>query len=109
MRNIDWIELQLDRNLRCIFIGYSTEQQGWKVYDVNTSKTHVSRDVKFDESRFTLASALSTHKHEQKQETYPPDYDGSESYITTWTSSDERQQTKHLHFDTYFKQVVLPE
>ena len=34
---------------KCIFIGYSLEQKGYKCYNPSTHELHVSRDVIFDE------------------------------------------------------------
>ncbi|CAH9098391.1 unnamed protein product [Cuscuta epithymum] len=39
------------KSIRCIFLGYSTTQKGYKCYNPSTSKTFVSRDVKFIEDQ----------------------------------------------------------
>ena len=36
---------------KCILVGYSLEQKGYKCFNPSTSKVHVSRDVVFEESR----------------------------------------------------------
>ena len=78
------------------------------VYDMDTRKVHVSRDVKFDEEQFTLAKTLSRHalnKQRNEQEPFKePHYDGSETSIKSSKPLD-----KHEHFDTYFEREVLPE
>ncbi|KAL5831145.1 hypothetical protein ACOSQ4_016499 [Xanthoceras sorbifolium] len=40
----------------CIFVGYPTGQKGYKLYDMETKKFFVSRDVKFHESIFPFSS-----------------------------------------------------
>lgn len=40
----------------CIFIGYPTGQKGYKLYDLETKKFFVSRDVKFCETTFPSLS-----------------------------------------------------
>ena len=35
------------RVIKCVFMGYSTTQKGYKCYDLVLQKLHVSRDVKF--------------------------------------------------------------
>lgn len=37
---------------RCVFVGYSYIHKGWKLYDLETHKYFVSRDVKFLENTF---------------------------------------------------------
>jgi len=98
---------------KCIFVGYSTEQQGWKLYDVNTRKIHVSRDVKFDETSFTLANMLS-QQTPGKVEWDMPQYDDTNIYLNkpnaSINTSNNLQTSSNTyeHFDTYFEQQVLP-
>ncbi|GER36812.1 F-box family protein [Striga asiatica] len=40
------------RSRRCVFVGYSSGQKGWCVYDLDSRTFLVSRDVKFCESEF---------------------------------------------------------
>ncbi|KAL5841854.1 hypothetical protein ACOSQ3_012457 [Xanthoceras sorbifolium] len=40
----------------CIFVGYPTGQKGYKLYDMETKKFFVSRDVKFHETIFPFSS-----------------------------------------------------
>ncbi|KAG7556889.1 Reverse transcriptase RNA-dependent DNA polymerase [Arabidopsis suecica] len=39
------------KSTRCMFLGYSTTQKGYKCYDPANSRTYVSRDVKFLEDQ----------------------------------------------------------
>ena len=43
------------RSQRCLFVGYPFGKKGWKVYDLDTGKYFVSRDVVFSESEFPYA------------------------------------------------------
>lgn len=35
------------RAMKCVFIGYNPSKKAYKLYDLNTHKVFVSRDVKF--------------------------------------------------------------
>ncbi|XP_074284160.1 uncharacterized protein LOC141608714 [Silene latifolia] len=41
-----------ERGKRCLFLGYSQGNKGWKVYDLNTRRVFVSRDVIYFEHVF---------------------------------------------------------
>ena len=41
-----------------IFIGYSAQQLGYRVMDIESMKVYVSRDVQFKEGSYTAAAAL---------------------------------------------------
>ncbi|GAA0184935.1 hypothetical protein LIER_32223 [Lithospermum erythrorhizon] len=43
------------RSRKCIFLGYPSHQKGWKLYDIDSRKFFVSRDVQFHESEFPFA------------------------------------------------------
>ena len=45
---------------KCILIGYSLEQKGYKCYNPSTRKVLVSRDVVFDESASWYAPETTT-------------------------------------------------
>lgn len=46
------------RSRRCVFIGYSYNQKRWKLYDLETKKYFVSRDVKFIEHKFPFSEPV---------------------------------------------------
>ena len=51
VHNPDKKQQKLDpKSEKCILIGYSLEQKGYKCYNPSTLKVRVSRDVVFDES-----------------------------------------------------------
>ncbi|CAL9245665.1 unnamed protein product, partial [Arabidopsis halleri] len=37
------------KSMKCMFIGYSTSQKGYKCFDPTNNRLHISRDVKFME------------------------------------------------------------
>ncbi|KAL1204516.1 Retrovirus-related Pol polyprotein from transposon RE1 [Cardamine amara subsp. amara] len=39
------------KSVKCMFIGYSSMQKGYKCYNPNTKRVHVSREVRFDEDK----------------------------------------------------------
>ncbi|CAH9121069.1 unnamed protein product [Cuscuta epithymum] len=43
------------RGLKCVFLGYAYSQKGWKVFDLDTKRHFVSRDVSFVETIFPFA------------------------------------------------------
>ena len=42
---------------KCIFLGYPFAKKGWRVCDLETNETFISRDVIFCEKQFPLARA----------------------------------------------------
>ena len=46
----------------CIFLGYSKQQQGYILFDINENKFHVTRDVTFDENKFQQSKQLKEKK-----------------------------------------------
>jgi hypothetical protein len=47
------------RSTRCVFLGYSADQQGYRFLDLSTNRLIVSRHVVFDEDDFSLIASLS--------------------------------------------------
>lgn len=41
---------------KCVFIGYTTGQKAFKAYDLLSHKIHITRDIKFFETKFPFAS-----------------------------------------------------
>ena len=39
----------------CVFLGYSAQHKGVKCLDVSTGRVYISRDVVFDETKFSFA------------------------------------------------------
>lgn len=52
------------RSHKCIFLGYSPGQKGFKVFDIDTEQIHISRDIEFFESIFPF-------RHNQSENPYP--------------------------------------
>jgi hypothetical protein len=47
------------QSTRCVFLGYSADQQGYRFLDLSTNRLIVSRHVVFDEDDFSLIASLS--------------------------------------------------
>ena len=43
------------RSKQCVFLGYSPQHKGVKCIDVSTGRVYISRDVVFDETKFSFA------------------------------------------------------
>lgn len=50
---------------RCVFVGYPYGKKGWRLYDIETGKFFVSRDVQFQEDVFPCMDMK--HATQQKQ------------------------------------------
>lgn len=48
------------KSRECIFVGYPFGQKGWKLFDLNSKKFLVSRDVKFFEDIFPFMTRFLT-------------------------------------------------
>ena len=46
------------RAVKCMLVGYSEQQNAWRLYNPDTNKITVSRDVTFVEQSFTVSNAL---------------------------------------------------
>ncbi|KAF7802733.1 putative mitochondrial protein [Senna tora] len=47
-----------ERAKRCVFVGYASGYKGFKLYDLDSKRMFVSRDVKFYEKEFPLKSVI---------------------------------------------------
>lgn len=54
------------RSRRCMFLGYPFGKKGWRVYDLETNKFFVSRDVVFKEDVFPYENEVSAPVDEKK-------------------------------------------
>jgi hypothetical protein len=43
---------------KCVFVGYSTTQKGYRCYHPNSKRTYISRDVRFDEQRMFYTTEI---------------------------------------------------
>ncbi|KAJ9550050.1 hypothetical protein OSB04_022593 [Centaurea solstitialis] len=48
------------RSTQCVFLGYPADFRGYRCYDPNTGRVHLSRHVTFDEHTFPFNTPLST-------------------------------------------------
>ena len=55
------------RSRQCVFIGYPYGQKGWRLYDLETRKYFVSRDVVFIENEFPFALAGASQLRKESQ------------------------------------------
>jgi Reverse transcriptase (RNA-dependent DNA polymerase)/Integrase core domain/gag-polypeptide of LTR copia-type/GAG-pre-integrase domain len=59
---------KLDSHARkCIFVGYSSTQKGYKCYDPNLNRLFVSRDVRFDETQMFYVAENQREKYDDFQ------------------------------------------
>ena len=77
------------RATRCIFLGYPHGQKGWKVYDLASRRTFVSRDVQFYETMFPFAQMEIDATNSLSQVANPPVAD---HYPMQWTPSPDPNQ-----------------
>ena len=59
---------KLDKqSIKCIFIGYSTQNMAYKLYNIETRRIEISRDVIFNETQFTAAQSLPSKDDNKNQ------------------------------------------
>jgi len=46
------------RNRKCVFLGYPFGKKGWKVYNLETQEILISRDMMFNEGKFSFTKAM---------------------------------------------------
>ena len=88
------------RALRCVFIGYSNTQKGYKCYDAATRRFYVSADVTFRESVMYFSSSVDVFQnvpcstHSDQQFLYLPSDATEKSLViqSTFASTLEVQQ-----------------
>ncbi|CAA7043512.1 unnamed protein product [Microthlaspi erraticum] len=68
-----------ERATRCVFLGYSHSQKGWRVYDLEREEYFVSRDVVFNEEVFPFASPMES----------PPSLSSTPSFPVVVAEDDE--------------------
>jgi len=56
-----------DKAVKCIFVGYSSQSKGYRLYNPNTRRIFVSRDVVFEEKS---AQPMAEFKFQQPQESF---------------------------------------
>lgn len=49
------------RSIKCVFLGYSGSQKGYKCFCPNTRKMYITLDVIFDENTTYFASSMQSH------------------------------------------------
>jgi hypothetical protein len=59
------------RAIKCVFLGYSSTQKGYKCYNVKNRKMLVSRDVRFDESSSFFQSTENDSQGELIRDLFP--------------------------------------
>lgn len=42
----------MPKSKKCVFLGYATQQKGYKCLDIETKEIRISRDMLFDEDKF---------------------------------------------------------
>jgi hypothetical protein len=67
------------RATRCVFVGYPTGQKGYKLYNLETNKFFVSRDVRFCEHSFPFSQFPASSTSQT-----PP---LSSAFLDNWTST----------------------
>ena len=72
---------------------------------MDTRKIHVSRDVKFDETKYTLAMSLQKHATMINESYEIPPYDDTTMHINMLS----KQNNKYDHCDSYFEPHLLPD
>ncbi|XP_010496878.1 PREDICTED: uncharacterized protein LOC104773906 [Camelina sativa] len=60
------------KSTKCMFVGYSTTQKGYKCYDPATSRLYVSRDVRFLENAMTNRIGTASKTSPPRLVTEPP-------------------------------------
>ena len=53
------------RSVKCMFLGYSSTQKGYKCYNPQLRKTIVSKDVRFHETNHFFSKLHETTSHEE--------------------------------------------
>ncbi|KAJ7954112.1 Retrovirus-related Pol polyprotein from transposon TNT 1-94 [Quillaja saponaria] len=79
------------RALKCIFIGYTTTQKGYKCYHPPTRKTYVSMDVTFRESEaYFSSSSLQGESYSEEELTHGGQGEWISSLELTYRNQGER-------------------
>lgn len=88
------------RSRCCVFLGYPYGKKGWKLYDLESKKVFVSRDMVFQEDKFPFAES---ERIQEVQEPLliPPNNGTTDTHSDedNSPSPDKPEQTKDTHSD----------